>query len=363
MRASAHCRVTCATPCADPDTPRGHVQLTIVIPTYNRASRLPSSLRAVANQCADIDYEVVVVDNNSTDDTRDVVDSWRRLSGSPVHYIFEPRQGVSYARNTGIAAARGSLVAFTDDDIEVNVDWVMRAHELSCRYPDVGCFGGRVLPRWPSTPPHWLDRRHWSPLALTDHGNVPFTVSAARPQCLIAANLIVRRQTFDRAGLFSPDYPRTQDHEWLLRFWRAGFVGLYHPSLVVWSDVDPDRLARRYHRRWHFEHGKYSARMRLRELIAPSGELYTEAPPTCRRIFGTPRFVFREFGRESLAAVRLAVTGAPRSATLARVDAVYDLAGCIREGASQWWRGLPADHSSSVSGSADAMHAGASRPS
>jgi glycosyltransferase involved in cell wall biosynthesis len=300
---------------------------------------LAPALRALSRQHEAPPYELIVADNGSTDGTRGVVDEWRRSYPVPLRYVFEPRPGPSNARNAGIAAARAPLIAFTDDDVSVDTRWVGRIHELAAGHPEIDCFGGKVLPIWQEPPPAWLDKGHWSPLALTDHGDEPFTVSAARPQCLITANLGVRRRAFERVGGFSPDFPRAQDHEWMLRFWRAGGVGWYEPSLVVWADVSLDRLTRRYHRRWHLVHGRYSARMRLRELTDPSGQLYRGTLPVFRRWAGVPRFVVRNLASESLTAIRLAMTGAPSAQTLAHVDTVYDLIGEIREGVARWWRG------------------------
>lgn len=314
-------------------------QVTVVVSTYNRAHLLPTALRALAQQVAPVPYEVVVVDNNSTDSTRQAVESCREWFDGCLRYEFEPRQGLSYARNAGIRTARSPLIAFTDDDVQVTPRWVARMHQVSCEYPDIDCFGGKVLPRWRSAPPSWLDRRHWSPLALTDHGDEPFMVSAERPQCLIGANLVIRRRAFERAGLFAPDFHRAQDHEWLLRFWRAGLRGLYEPGLVVCADIDPERMTRRYHRRWHLQHGRYSARMRLRELIDPNGALYEGSPPPYSRLFGSARFLFADLFREMHTTVRLTVTGAERSETLSHLDAVYDLLGCLREGGARWWAG------------------------
>jgi glucosyl-dolichyl phosphate glucuronosyltransferase len=311
-------------------------QVSIVISTFNRAHRLPEALRALARQSVAVPHEVIVVDNHSTDGTSAIVESCRAWFGVPLHYVLEPRRGVSYARNAGIHWARGALLAFVDDDVQVDGAWLERLVDVAAAHPEIDCFGGKVLPRWRQIPPTWLDRRHWSPVALTDHGDEPFTVSAVRPQCLISANLIVRRRAFDRAGLFSPDFRRSQDHEWLVRFWRAGLVGLYHPAIVVWVDVDAERLTRRYHRRWHVQHGRYAARMRLREVIDQEGRLRLGALPACARMFGTPRFVFRELMREGLAAVGFTLTGAHASRRFERFDAVCDLLGYIRESALMW---------------------------
>jgi glycosyltransferase involved in cell wall biosynthesis len=317
--------------------------VSVVIPTRNRAESLRAALLALSTQEGDTPHEVIVADNGSTDSTRDVVEDTRRTCPSPVRYVFEPRRGPSNARNAGIAAALAPVIAFTDDDVRVDPTWVTRVHELAESHADVECFGGKILPVWHESPAPWLDRRHWSPLAVADHGDRPFTVSAARPQCLITANLGVRRRTFERVGGFSPDFPRAQDHEWMLRFWRAGGVGRYEPSLVVWADVPPDRLERRYHRRWHLEHGRCSARMRLREQIDARGHLYPGALPAFRQWAGVPPFIIRALLSESLQTLRLAATRATPAETLAHLDKVYDLLGDVTERVHLWRGGRDGD--------------------
>ncbi len=311
--------------------------VSVVVPTRNRANAISVALEALARQQGHTPHEIIVVDNGSTDNTRDVIHALRASFSVPLRYVFEPRPGPSHARNAGIAAARAPLLAFADDDVQVEADWIDRIQALADAHPDIECFGGKVLPVWHQPPPAWLDRRHWSPVALTDHGDAVFTVSAARPVCLISANLAVRRRTFERVGGFSPDFPRAQDHEWLLRFWRGGGVGMYDPSLVVWADVTPDRLTRRYHRRWHLEHGRFSARMRLREMTDSNGSLRAGALPEFRRWAGVPRFLVRLLVTECLTTLRLALMRAPTSETLAHLHNVYDTWGGISEELSQQW--------------------------
>src|SRR5262245_21357176 len=99
--------------------------VTIVVSTHNRSSRLNRLLTTllIDQEAAGVAYDVILVDNNSTDDTVEIVKPWRR-SFSTLQYIFEPRQGVSFGRNAGVAAARADIVAFTDDDNEPAPDWV-----------------------------------------------------------------------------------------------------------------------------------------------------------------------------------------------------------------------------------------------
>ena len=143
-----------------------------------------------------------------------------------------------------------------------------------------GSIGGKVLPRWASTPPMWLTRDHWSPLAAQDDlGDVPFS-SSDRQVCLVGANLVIRKDLLEQFGGFRPDVQRVQDsvgsiedRELQIRLWKAGLHGLYVPDLVVMSDVSANRLTKKYHRRWHRGHGHFYAMARLEESepIASAG--------------------------------------------------------------------------------------------
>src|SRR5262249_27110682 len=142
-------------------------------------------------------YEVIVVDNASTDETRGTVDSFSARAGN-VRYIREPRLGVSYGRNTGIRAARAPIVAFTDDDNIVGNRWVMIIKALMDAHRDAWAVGGPIRAEWPDDVPAWLDSRHWPPLAILDYGDQKFYTSTRDPRCLLTANLAFRRDVFDR---------------------------------------------------------------------------------------------------------------------------------------------------------------------
>lgn len=248
--------------------------LSVVLSTYNRGELLTDALRSVLAQEDSLTppFELIVVDNNSADRTRDVVAQVARADGR-VRYVFEPKQGVSYARNAGLLQARASLVAFTDDDVRVAPDWlaaIVRAFE---ERPDTDMVGGRVLPLWPTAAPEWLTRDHWAPLALADHGEVALTVTAEHPICLVTANMACRRSVFDIVGGFATDLQRVkdgigslEDHEFLLRVLRTGRKGLYDPRIVVHAAIQPNRLEREYHRRWHAGHGHFHALMRSEQM-------------------------------------------------------------------------------------------------
>jgi glycosyltransferase involved in cell wall biosynthesis len=273
--------------------------VSVVISTYNRCDALAAAVESVASQDAGgVTYEMILVDNNSTDGTRDAAAALTARHPGLLRYVFEPRQGLSYGRNAGIAAARGRIIALTDDDVRVAGDWVARIVAVLDANPHVDYLGGKVLPRWTTAPPPWLVGHHWSPLALQDYAGEHIESSADRPVCFVGANLAFRREVFDRVGLFNPRLQRvkdgigsTEDHELQLRVWRAGMRGLYAPDVIVTAEVTPDRLTKRYHRRWHLGHGRYCAVMRIHENIqyghGPLGR-----PADLVTLFGSPGFLY-----------------------------------------------------------------------
>lgn len=292
-------------PRARPEAP----QLSVVMTTYNRGSLVDDALIGVLaqNEAITPPFELIVVDNNSTDGTRQNIERFTRLDGR-VRYIFEPRQGASYGRNTGIREARAPLIAFIDDDVRAEPDWVATIVRAFGEHADADLVGGRVLPRWPADPPEWLTRDHWSPLALVDHGEVPVAIDAEHPVCLVAANLALRRSVLDLVGGFAPDFGlvkdgvgSVEDHELLLRVLRAGRKAYYDPRIVVHAEIQPNRLQRSYHRRWHTGHGHFHALLRSERM----------EQTTVGTLFGVPAHLYRQAVEDLVGWVRAKAIGKP----------------------------------------------------
>lgn len=273
-------------------TNRDAPRLSVVMCTYNRGELLEGAIRCVLAQDEGITppYELIVVDNNSTDRTRDVVS--RIAAGDRrLRYLFEPRQGLSYARNAAIREARGAMIAFTDDDVRAEPDWVASILRSFDDYPEADMVGGRVLPVWPAPPPAWLTRDHWAPLALVDHGDTAIAVTKNRPICLVGANVAFRRAVFEAVGLFGIDFQRVkdgvgslEDHEFLLRVLRTGRQGVYDPRIVLRAEIQAHRLHRTYHRRWHAGHGHFHALLRSEEM----------EQTTAGTLWGVPAHLYRQ---------------------------------------------------------------------
>ena len=277
------------------------MKYSVVIATYNRASDLRETLASLAGLRPSDSWEVIVVDNNSTDGTRAVVSEAAPGFPAPLHYVFESAQGRSPALNAGIRRAIGDVVVTTDDDVRVAHDWLDRAGEaldrLQCDY-----VGGRVLPIWGGPRPAWLpDRggRHWAVIALLDYGDQPIEFGARVP---LGVNMAFRRSAFDRAGFFDPHTGRKagtllgqEVREWCIRARAAGLRGFYAPDLALQHIIPASRLNKRYFRRWFYWRGISRAR-----LYEKAG-LDMEAPErtaidfrTVPHVAGVPRYLYRK---------------------------------------------------------------------
>jgi glycosyltransferase involved in cell wall biosynthesis len=270
---------------------------TVLVCTYNRAGLLREMLESLRANEAAREWDVVVVDNNSTDDTRAVVEAMGPRFPVPLSYAFEPQQGKSHALNTGIALARGEVVVFTDDDVRVGHGWLDAAcAELDADHA-LDYTGGPVRPIWGAPPPAWLDQQRadlWGTLAILDYGNRGF-VFEERQRVPLGANMAVRRRLIERIGGFDAELGRRgrsllgqEQAEFFARGRSLGARGAYVPAMELHHHVPPERLTKRYFRRWWFWKGVSRARVDLMHQQTELG-LDLRAVPYVLRV---PRFVW-----------------------------------------------------------------------
>jgi glycosyltransferase involved in cell wall biosynthesis len=271
-------------------------EVSIIIPTYNRSALLRDAVSSVLRQDTEATFEIIVVDNNSKDDTSAVVQSLMQRHPGKVQYVVEPQQGNAHARNRGVTTSKGDIIAFIDDDVSVESDWLNTFKGVMDSREDLSFVGGRVLPQWNGPPPSWLTPDHWSPLALLDYGPDELTISGNNPRGLLTANIAFRRNVFEEVGVFSPSLQRVknligsmEDTEFLLRVCRSGKRGIYLPDMIATAPVDTERLTKTYHRRWHTGHGHFYAVMKDPEWERSGFDLG-----------GVPGHLYRETGRHAL---------------------------------------------------------------
>ena len=153
------------------------LDFTVAIPTYNGSRRLPQLLERLRSQThtEHFSWAIVVVDNNSTDDTQAVV-RWAQANwgqDSPtLHYVFEKSQGAAFARIKAMEHAQSEWVGFLDDDVIPADDWVAQAYAFAKEHPDAGAYGGQIHGNFEIEPPANFARIQ-SFLAIRERGPVP----------------------------------------------------------------------------------------------------------------------------------------------------------------------------------------------
>lgn len=180
------------------------MDFTVIVVTYNRADVLRDTLAALSRVSYDGGWQVLVVDNNSTDRTREVVEALRRDFPVDLQYRFVPEPGKYGALNEGILAAGGRFIAATDDDAYPEPDWLTEAARGFAGYA-CDFVGGPVHPVWRSDPPDWLNPRDaisGKVLGLQDHGATPLEYGAGISSWPLGVNVAYRRDAFERAGMF-----------------------------------------------------------------------------------------------------------------------------------------------------------------
>lgn len=281
------------------------MKFSIVIATYNRADELRRTLDSLASLRCDASWEVVIVDNNSPDDTREIVEAARAGFPVPLTYAFEREQGRSAALNTGIALARGEIIVTTDDDVRVEPDWLTRTarafEALDCDY-----VGGSVFPLWGAPPPRWLSTRGgplWAVIALQDFGATPIQFGKRIP---LGVNMAFRREAFARVGGFNTRVGRKagtllgqEVREWCVRAHAVGLRGFYVPDVVVRHVIPAARLTKSYYRRWFFWRGVSRAMLYAEAgLDMEKPEQSTLDFSRVRHWLGVPQYLFRTAARK-----------------------------------------------------------------
>lgn len=254
-------------------SPSQDVEVSVTVQTYNRSRLLVDCLSSLVDQQlaeARPRYEIIVVDNNSTDDTRRVVEHIQDISNSvPVHYVFEKQQGLSHARNTAVAHARGKYVAFLDDDGVAEPDWLMELWRSICFAQGIVCAYGHTLPRWEVGPPAWLDSRFGLYVGFNDLESI----SRWRKDTILGGggNAIYLREAILTAGGFPIDLGRSGEYllageelELGTKLLAAGGKSCYAPNAIMHHWIPVDRMSLEYMKRRGFGAGQSLCIIRLK---------------------------------------------------------------------------------------------------
>jgi glucosyl-dolichyl phosphate glucuronosyltransferase len=247
----------------------GPVTITVVVCTYNRCDILPRALESIAASSlpGSLRWEALIVDNNSTDRTREVAHEFCSRHPGLFRYVFEPQPGLSQARNAGVREARGSILAFTDDDVTVEPTWLQNLTATLYGKTYAGS-GGRILPERTFSPPSWLElsgpRNLLGALcAYRDPGDVPGDFKDPP----YGANMAFRKEMFEKYGHFRTDLGHRpdskigfEDTEFGRRLMAGGERLSYVPSAVVYHEVDERKVRKDYLLAWWFDFGRGEVR-------------------------------------------------------------------------------------------------------
>ncbi len=273
--------------------------ISVLICTFNRRRLLAATLDSLAAMIVppDITWEVIVVDNNSTDGTAGEIAQRVATFPVPLRRVLEPRQGKAYALNTGFIASAADVIAFTDDDVLVAPQWLEAAVRPLMTKPSIDYTGGPVLPAWEAPPPRWIHGDPgllWGPIALLNYGPDEF-IFEERARIPMGVNMAVRRRLIDRVGGFHPALERKGrslmgqgQAEFFFRARGSGAVGCYVPQMRLRHHVPAERLTRSYYRRWWYWKGVARARINEVHPVSEQG-LDLRAVP---RLAGLPRFMW-----------------------------------------------------------------------
>lgn len=266
------------------------MMVSVVIPTYNRAQSLKKTLLSLLAQknVEDNGHEIIVVDNNSSDATKSMVEHLMPTFGNQLTYLFEPRQGKIFALNRGISAARGDIIAMTDDDCAVSENWLSQIKK-TFQSKDIDLLAGKVVACFDGKLPKWLDMSILrAPLAHYDKGDQYFNNSNGQIILPTGANNAMRKSSIARYGDYQ--HPsRGEDTELGRRWHKLGARIAYTPDVIVYHYNDTARLDKNYFRKWYFLGGKNTA------IIGKTDY------QTGRCLFKIPLWVYKElllcFGR------------------------------------------------------------------
>lgn len=267
-----------------------------------------------------VQWDVMVIDNNSTDQTREVVEGFCQRFPARFCYACEAKQGKSHALNAGIRRAGGDVLAFMDDDVEVDPHWLsnLTAPLMSGEWAGSG---GRILPEQGFVPLGWMDvssRYGLAPLAMFDLGGEPGELKEPP----FGTNMAFRKGMFSKHGEFRIDLGpqpgseiRSEDTEFGSRLLAAGECLWYEPSAVVYHQVPQNRAKRKYFQTWWFGKGRADVR-----------EIGTSTEARWY-IVGIPLYLFR---RLAIWTLRFTISTREPERFSSKLK-VYWLAGSIRE--------------------------------
>jgi len=271
------------------------MDISIIICSYNRSHNLPDCFSCLEKQLltSAIDWEIVLIDNNSSDKTKSVTENFNNNSALNIRYFFEPKQGLSAARNKGIKEANGSYLIFIDDDIRVTENWLQSIFTTFSTY-DCDAVGGRIHIESPASLPKWISPDMYGFLGHQDFGITPHKMDGIK-EFPFGGNMAVHRRVIELIGSFNVEMGRKgtglikeelfkgEETDFFHRLAAEGGSFYYHPDALVFHKILPHQLTKIFFLNLHNNAGSLKAKQ--------DKLLYK------RTLFGIPLFIFPQFLR------------------------------------------------------------------
>ncbi|MEE9119349.1 MAG: glycosyltransferase [Calditrichia bacterium] len=271
------------------------MQFSVIICTYNRSNSLSECIARLALQEAiePPKWEVVIVDNNSTDGTDKIIAKLASQYNLNIRYVFEGQQGLNYARNAGIKASKGEYIAFIDDDILISPNWLHTMY-ISLVENDADAVGGRIHLDKSLSLPSWIQRDMYGFLGHQDFGDETFQMDGVS-RYPFGGNMAFNRRVVDKIGFFNPELGRRgagQKRDELYKgsetdyFHRLTAVNcriIYQPNAIVFHMVQPFQLKKKYFLTIHYNAGYQKA--------------FNDKSIYHRNLIGIPLFLFPQLIR------------------------------------------------------------------
>jgi glycosyltransferase involved in cell wall biosynthesis len=266
--------------------------ISVIVCTFNRDRMFEETVRSFLSCRTDgIEYELLLLDNNSTDKTREIGEGFAARFPR-IRYINEPVQGHPHTKNRGVRESRGEIVAFLDDDVYLSPGWLTALASSFERHPDVACIGGRVVPHFEADRPKWLEDGMLIIYGITEFGENERVIRP--PEVPIGCNMAFRRSVFEQLGDFPTSLGRkpgnllsNDENYFLLRAAKAGLKTFYSPDAQVSHRIPPVRMTRNFVlKRWYWQGISEVAMKQIDEDPLSRGALVKQAIKT---LFGLLR--------------------------------------------------------------------------
>ncbi len=256
------------------------ITLSVIIPTRNRSYYVAELLDSLASQeKVEFDWEVIVIDNGSTDQTEEMVSSKSISLPIKIRYCYESKLGLHNGRHRGLQEAQGEFIAYLDDDILVTPTWIHGVEKILAGKTDAVV--GRILPKWEAEPPAWLsilvkESAYSGYLSILDLGSITREID---PVYVYGDNFFIKTNTIRKLGGFNPDslpedqlrYRGDGEYGMMLKFKRTGFQAWYDPLATAYHRVPSYRMNLKYLCKRSFAQGISDSYTQIRaEALDPS---------------------------------------------------------------------------------------------